>query len=155
MTGHMQEAREPCPEVPLSLRSGLPIGFVYSQSLSANALVANKDKEKATAASEDQELIHATPASKDAAGTLAGALRKMADEIEQHPQTTSTAAQAMGLSFMRNRLPPHPDQLPASGKAPTIQSLVCCRKEVCNCQPVYYPCLPLDFCIVSSERFRI
>ena len=80
----------------------------------------------------------------------------MADVIEEHPQATNTAAQAQGLAFMRDRLPPHPDQLPESGKAPTINSLVCCRKEVCSCLVfpacigiyISFPYLHVALCVV-------
>lgn len=87
-------------------------------------------------APDTKDVVGATPAAaKDVAKTLASALREMAQEIEENPQTTCTASQAMGLAFMKNRLPPHPDQLPPSGKEPTLHSLVCCRKEVRTCMP--------------------
>lgn len=129
----MQEGRQPCPEVPLDLRSGLPVGFVFSQSLSSTALLASKEAEKEAETTEPQQPVNVSAAATDAAGTLASALRKMADQIEKSPQATNTAAQAKGLEFMRGRLPPHPDQLPPSGDAPTLQSIVCCRKEVTCC----------------------
>jgi hypothetical protein len=105
---------------------------VFTQSLSSSALAAPAAGEKSSAAPLDQDDFNVTPEANDAAGALASALRKLADEIEKCPGATSTAAQAMGLSFMRDRLPPHPDQLPPSGKPPTLQSLVCCRMEVSN-----------------------
>lgn len=129
----MQMAADGGPQLPLSLRAGVPPGFVYRHGVSAE--VAPKLTEAAL-----QNLLSAGPgpavalggaaAAADAAAALARGLRDAAAAVEAAPEVAAVEAQAMGAEFMRARLPPHPATLPPSGPEPTLKSRVCCRKAV-------------------------
>lgn len=58
------------------------------------------------------------------AAAVAAGLRALADAVEAHPELLSLAADALSEDFMGARSPPTPDQLPAAGPAPTLESRV-------------------------------
>lgn len=65
----------------------------------------------------------AVPPTTTAAAVAAG-LRALADAVEAHPELLSLAADALSEDFMGARSPPTPEQLPAAGPAPTLESRV-------------------------------
>lgn len=119
--------------LPLSMRQGLPAGFVYDHGLHAMcaADVAKSDAPdgKPAAAADEPEQPAAT---QGVAKSLAQRLRDTADMIDgAAPVVTAVAAQ-MAEEFMLVRLPPPPGMLPEQGPEPTLNSRICCRGKVCK-----------------------
>ncbi|KAA6418069.1 MAG: bifunctional lysine-specific demethylase and histidyl-hydroxylase NO66-like [Trebouxia sp. A1-2] len=97
----MQGQEEPlC--LPLSLRRGLPPGFLYSHGYQADKM---RDLRKRPAAPTTP------PQGDDASGQslaqqVAAGLRELADKVEAQPELISKAADLMSLDFMDSRAPP-------------------------------------------------
>jgi hypothetical protein len=111
----MQENRALCPQLPLALRTGLPVGAVYRH-----------------AAGEASSVDGTGTAASGVARTIASALRKAADALENAPEAANAGMQSLGLQFMKYRLPLHPTSLPDAGPTPELHSAVCCRAKVCS-----------------------
>jgi len=102
--------------LPRSLRPGLPPGFLSSAGFERGALAA------ATAASSPPS--SPSLASRTAAA-LAKGLRDLAEALERSESSSNSslrlldgAADALSADFFASRLPPHPTQLAAAGRAP-------------------------------------
>ncbi|BDA49680.1 Ribosomal oxygenase 2 [Coccomyxa sp. Obi] len=106
--------------LPIELRRGLPIGFLYQHGLQHDtAGVLQRGARKQSSGSK----VEAT----SAAASLAQGLRKLADAVERDPALLSMAADSMAVDFMASRLPPKEGNLPDVGEAPTQSSSVRCR----------------------------
>ncbi|CAL8464436.1 g3971 [Coccomyxa elongata] len=111
------------PEVclPIELRRGLPIGFLYQHGLQHDVGAPESGARKQSASGAK------TDGARSAAASLAQGLRRLADAVECDPAMLSMAADSMAVDFMASRLPPKEGSLPDVGEAPTQSSNVRCR----------------------------
>lgn len=117
------------------LKAGLPLRWLSDASLSAGDAIAMA---AAAGGFGPGSMLPAAPAGSGQgsgdgkaalARQLAAACRSMAaclEDAELGPRLMLTAGDAMAEDFMRNRLPPHPEQLPPLGPAPTLADSVQC-----------------------------
>ncbi|DBA73237.1 hypothetical protein WJX77_009828 [Trebouxia sp. C0004] len=118
----MQGQEEPvC--LPLSLRRGLPPGFLYSHGYQADKMrdLKRRPAEPATPPKGDDAL------GQSLAQQVAAGLRELADKVEAQPDLISKAADLMSLDFMDSRAPPSEASLVAMGSEPTLKDAVICR----------------------------
>lgn len=121
------------PQLPRSLREGVPLGFVYRHAVSQEAAprLAEAALERLFGAGPGAAaVLGGSAAAGGAAAALARGLRDAAGAVEAAGEVVALEAQAMGADFMRARLPPHPASLPDPGPEPTLKSRVCCRATV-------------------------
>ena len=118
----LQEAG-PAQCLPLSIRQGLPTGFVYSHGL--HALCPST-----SSSGVDFEDLAQPAATQEVAKSLAQRLRETANMLEGAAPVVMAVATEMAAEFMLARLPPPPGALPEQGPQPTLASHICCRAKV-------------------------
>ncbi|GLI67008.1 hypothetical protein VaNZ11_011104 [Volvox africanus] len=101
----------PTNALPLELRKGLPLGFLFNHGLQAEL----QAEDAAAAARPD-------------ASSLAAGLRALADQLEKGPaELLEPAVDNLSLDFLVHRIPPHPCQLPDQGEEPGLEDSLVCR----------------------------
>jgi hypothetical protein len=122
---------DPGTMLPLSLRQGLPPGFVYQHGLHATLCTLHDPSTlanpKASDTADDSLLPRVTA---EVASEVARRLRDAAAVLEGCGTVITTVAGHLTREFMRDRLPPFSTQLPPVGPQPTLQSYLCCRGQV-------------------------
>ncbi|GIL85103.1 hypothetical protein Vretimale_9964 [Volvox reticuliferus] len=97
--------------LPLELRKGLPLGFIFKHGLQAELQAAD-----------------AAIAARPDAVSLAAGLRALADQLEKGPaELLEPTADNLSLDFLVHRMPPHPCQLPDTGEEPGLEDSLVCR----------------------------
>ncbi|GLC34207.1 hypothetical protein PLESTB_001610800 [Pleodorina starrii] len=113
-TASASQGGSPACALPLELRKGLPLGFVFKHGFQAE-LQATDAAAAAAAARPD-------------AASLASGLRALADQLDKAPvELLTSAVDDLSLDFLLHRIPPHPCQVPDQGEEPTLDDAIACR----------------------------